>query len=72
MRYNLCPGIFLKLYILPTYPENFMLVSRSEIFWHYMTRSDCTIGTKQFSNNNNLFIIIGRDRRMTIQNNMKL
>ena len=42
MRYNLCPGIFLKLYILPTYPENFMLVSRSEIFWQYMTRSDCT------------------------------
>ena len=42
LRHNLCPGIFLKLYILPTYPENFMLVSRSEIFWHYMTRPDCT------------------------------
>ena len=43
MRYNLCPGIFLKLYILSIYPENFMLVSQSEIFWHNMTRSDCTI-----------------------------
>ena len=43
MRYNLCPRIFLKPYILPTYPENCILVSRSEIFWHYMTRSDCTV-----------------------------
>ena len=43
LRHNLCPGIFLKLFILPTYPENFMLVSRSEIFWHYMTRPDYTM-----------------------------